>query len=103
MNKKLPGVFQNKINKKINNNESVFYGRKSEIEMDRKDRVIGKNINQKISDIFNSIKYVYKIDVLITTKDGKEVKTLIGKNYNSLITIDNEIIPISNIIDIEIK
>ena len=63
--------------------------------------VNGLNINQKINNIFNSNKYVYKADVVITTKDGKVVKKIIGQNKTHLITIENELIPISNILDID--
>ena len=49
MNKELPKVFANKIDKKINNSQDIFYEeeKKSEINDVR-------NIGRKISDIFNS-------------------------------------------------
>lgn len=108
MDKKLPSIYANKIDKELNNNERVYYSEsKRNIDNERndslsnnKDTTRGLNINQKINNIFNSNKYVYKADVVITTKDGKIVKKIIGQNSTHLITIENELIPISNIIDI---
>lgn len=103
MNKKLPKVFANKIDKNISNNEKVYYSRSSEKEeintLD--DKVENKNIYQKINDIFSSEKYVYKADVDIKTKKGTKKVKIIGKNNGHLITIDNELIPIVDIEDIK--
>lgn len=104
MDKKLPKVFANKIDKNLDNNKSVFYSNKENLDVvDDSSRSLNTaiNINQKINSIFSSPKYVYKADVNITTKDGVVLKRVIGKNNTHLITIDNELIPISNIIDIE--
>ncbi len=117
MEKKLPGVFANKIEKEVGNNKSVFYSNgenlvrfDGSIDGDqgddfrakaRENLVKPKNINQKINDIFKSSQYVYKADVQLTLKDGSVTKRIVGRNSNYLITIDNELIPISDIIDIK--
>lgn len=104
MDKKLPKVFANKINKNLDNNKSIFYSNKENIDVvDNSIRNSNPavNINQKINSIFSSPKYVYKADVDITTNNGVVSKRVVGKNGTHLITIDNELIPISNIIDIE--
>lgn len=110
MKKELPGLFANKINKKLENNERVVITkpdeelvRKGEDTTNKKEIKMEKNINQKIQDIFSSPKYVYKADVSITTKDKKITKKIVGKNNNNLITIENELIPISDIVDIEFQ
>lgn len=98
MNKKIPSVFANKIDKKINNNETYYSSTTSpKIELNTND------INKKIQDIFNSPNYIYRANVIITLKSGEITKKIIGKNKNSLITIDNELIPIEDILDIKIK
>jgi len=120
MEKKLPKVFANKIEKEVGNNKSVFYSSKDGLN-DASEDVRGtnisddfvskvkdnlvkpKNVYQKINDIFNSSRYVYKADVELTLKDGVVTKRIVGKNANHLITIDNELIPISDIIDIKHK
>lgn len=107
MEKKLPSIFANKINKNIDNNKKVYY---SDLEENKIDEKLNKNflkpqlnINQKINKIFNSSKYVYKADVTIKLKDKTINKKIIGKNNNNIITIDNELIPISDIEDIDFK
>lgn len=110
MEKKLPKVFVNKIDKKLNNNESVFYGKSEEVREEKdsiKEKVANKidlqniNIQQKIKNIFNSPRYVYKANVNIKLKAGQITKQIIGKNKNHIIAIDNELIPINDILDIE--
>lgn len=96
MEKKVPKVFANKINKKIENNNSYSVTKNDEIRKS----TIPKNINLKINEIFKSNNYVYKADVLLTTKSGTSKKRIIGRNKNNLITIDNETISIDDIIDI---
>lgn len=110
MDKKLPKVFANKIDKNINNNERVYVAKGSseafikeenETQLNRID-LRELNINQKIKAIFNSKSYIYKADVEIVQKGQKVIKKIIGKNGNHLITIDNEIIPIETIEDIQL-
>lgn len=105
MNKKLPGVFANKIEKNISNNEKVYYSSHEE-KKDKEEKIKAdvtvehKNIYQKINDIFSSEKYVYKAKVEIRLKNGTKKVNVIGHNNGYLITIDNELIPISDIEDI---
>lgn len=100
MKEKLPKVFANKISKKISNNDSVFYGKTEEIRTSKKERNYTESIINKINKIFKSPKYVYKVDVEIETKEGKNSYKIIGKNTYNLITIENKLIPIADIIDI---
>lgn len=109
MEKKLPSVFANKIEKNINNNESVYYSCNNN-EPVKKQKMSSKitekfdsnlNINQKINKIFSSTKYVYKADVRIYLKNENIDCKIIGKNATHLITMDNKLIPLSDIIDIE--
>ena len=95
--KDLPKVFHNRLDKKFNNNESVYYS-----DRDVKDDTIdNRTVLQKINDIFASPNYVYKANVEITLKDKKINKRIIGRNANYLITMDNNLIPITDIIDIK--
>jgi len=98
--KDLPKVFHNKIDKKINNNKDVFYSssNKNDRSIDSQD---SKTIIQKINEIFASPNYVYKANVEITLKDKKINKRIIGRNKNYIITMDNMLIPITDIIDIK--
>lgn len=108
MNQKLPGVFQGKVKKNSGNNRQIFYSDRNDddvVEDAEKNEVfshgmLGKNINQKINDILNSPSYVYKADVEIKLKDKTINKRIVGRNALSLITIENELIPISDVVDI---
>ena len=103
MEKKLPKVFANKIDKNLNNNETVYYD-KNEVRNEQKDNSSSIfTVNQKINQIFSSARYVYKADVIITTKNGKMNKRIIGRNRNELITMDNEVINVNDILDIEFQ
>ncbi len=105
MNKKIPKVFANKVDKYAGNNERVFYSEKNNnITLNSDDsKYETKNIYQKINDIFNSPNYIYKADVEIKLKDKVVSKRIVGKNMTHLITMENELIPISDILDISIK
>lgn len=96
MKGKKPSVFANEIKKDLHNNNKVYYSS----QKNEKTLIRGKNINEKITNIFNSPNYVYKADVDIILVNGKISKRVIGKNNTHLITIDNELIPITDIIDI---
>lgn len=95
----LPNVFQNNnIEVDVENQQKLFYGNKPEI----KKEVIpsSKSVDAKIRSLFLSTNYVYKIKVNVVTKDNSFNTVIIGKNNSSLITYDNELIPIKDIIDI---
>ena len=101
--KDLPKVFHNTINKAFNNNDTVFY---SNIPDSKKlnnytEKIDSKNILQKINSIFSSPNYIYKANVEITLKDKKVTKRIIGRNKDYIITMDNDLIPITDIIDIK--
>ena len=55
MKKILPKVFQNKIDKKLNNNTDIYYSinKDNEIEKKKNNKIINnKNKNKKINNIF---------------------------------------------------
>ena len=101
--KDLPKVFHNKIDKSFNNNETVFYSNNSSIEevQNNEEIVDTRNVLQKINSIFSSPNYVYKANVEITLKDKKINKRIIGRNKDYIITMDNDLIPIVDILDIK--
>ena len=101
MSKELPKMYQNKINKSINNIQKVY----SSIDKNKKEertsvKYPNISINKKIDNIFSSYDYVYKADVTIVTDNDKLKKRIVARDNNNLITIDNEYIPISIIRDI---
>ncbi|MFV0250154.1 MAG: hypothetical protein ACK5HP_03885 [Bacilli bacterium] len=106
MDKKLPKMFANTIEKKLENNTRFSVTRNDSYEkVSKKEpkKNYEKSIEQKIKEIFKSPNYVYKIDVDIACKDKTITKKVIGYNNKGIITIENEIIPICEILDIKIK
>ncbi len=106
MEKKLPEIYANKVEKSSGNNTKVAYSWSDETRQETKKETKPTqntpeiNINQKLHNIFNSTRYVYKADVTIVTKNETKNRKIIGQNSTHLITIDNELIPISDIVDI---
>ena len=98
MNKKLPNVFVNKIDKKIRNNEEVYYSDKD----DKNELEEGKevNIRHKFSELYKDVPFLYKKKVLITTNEGVIETKIISYNQNYAITIDNVRFHLDDIKDI---
>ena len=89
----LPKVFENKIDKKIDNVQEVF----------RSDRIVfNKDINSKINYILNSKKHVYKTHVKITTISNILDEFIVGRSRDSILTMNGKYINISDIKDIEV-
>lgn len=97
--KKLPKLYTNTFNKKIDNSQE--YTTVSNKIEENKNEINYYDINKKIDNIFKSKNYIYKIKTEITLKDKIISKIIIGKTNNKLITIDNELININDIIDIK--
>ncbi len=103
MNKKLPGVFANKNTGVIKNNEEKYYSGNDTIK--NNDNTMNNTIKmimvrKKINDLFSSDSFIYKVNAIVTTLEGDKECTLIAKNNDSLLTINNESIPISEVLDI---
>lgn len=97
MDKKLPNVYANEIDKKIDNVQELYYG-----SLNNEERTYSLNeILRKINEIFASSSHVYKSDAIIKTSNGEIIKTIVGKTGNYLITIEGEKINISDILDIK--
>ena len=96
MKKKLPSIYKGLVKNNKNQKESVL----NSIEKVPKEnnQTEEKSVDRQIKDIFSSVNYVYKADVVINTIDGELLKkTIIGRTNNSLITMDDELIDVSKI------
>lgn len=106
MKKKLPNLYVNKIEKKLNNNDVIFYSSKKEKEPVITTPNISHNnelqdVGTKINELFNSPNYVYKMNVTIMLKDKSIInKDIIGQVGKQLITIDEDSINIDDISEI---
>lgn len=97
--KKLPNLYTNTFNKKIDN--SLEYITIPNKIIENKTALSKYALNKKIENIFKSKNYIYKIKVEITQKDKITIETIIGKTKNNLITLDNKLISINDILDIK--
>lgn len=90
-----PRVFANPINKKIDNVQDLF-------RSDKDSRSINPvDVNKKINEIFASRNHVYKSKVRITLKDAVIEREIVGKTNINLLTLDGDLIRITDIVDIE--
>ena len=105
MTKKLPNIFKGKAPKNLNQTTSIINQNKtiSEEDLNVTEEKEEKSVNRQIKDVFSSENFVYKADTLITLVNGDTLKkTIIGRTNDSLITIDDELIEVSQIAKIEI-
>lgn len=96
--KKLPDLYTNSFDKKIDN--SLDY-----ITISNDNKEVKRNSNyeikRKIDNIFKSSSYIYKIKVEITLNDKVISENIVGRNNNKLITFDGKTININEIVDIK--
>lgn len=91
--KKLPSIYKSEISKKIKNNKEVTYIKEEDKEL----------IIDTINAIFNGTGYAYNIPVIINTKHKIYNTYLVSKTNTIVTTLNNDIIPIEEIISIERK
>ena len=61
------------------------------------------DIENELNKVFNSFNNIYNTKVKIITKDRNIDTYLISRTKNNIMTINKEIIPIKEIIDLKIK
>ncbi len=96
MEKNLPRVYANPINKHLNNNRDVYYSGKEEIRS-----INNINIIKKINEIFASKSHIYKSKVRITSNNNEFDAVIVGKTNDYLLTLTGDKINISSIENIE--
>ena len=99
MNKKIPNIYKKKITKDRINNKTVSSVRK-EIDNKKTDNI---SVSEKLNKLFKSNRYVFNIGVIIKTKNKDYDTKIIGRIKNSIITMEDDVIPIIEIEDIIIK
>ena len=97
---KLPEIYKNIINKRINNNmEKCIINDNNNYEVNNSN--MNKiEINSYIDNLFNSNGYIFNIPVMIKTHDKLYDTYLVTKTNDYLLTINNERIIIDDIISI---
>ena len=108
-------VFVNKIAKKLGNNQSYFDIKDNNddyiyVEDKMQNSIVEEKVQnnnmtvkEKIDKLLNRNGYVFNVDVKIITYNKEYNTKIAGKVNNHLITLDNDIINISDIKDLIIK
>lgn len=96
MEKNLPKVYANPINKPLNNNRDVYYGNSGDTRS-----VSDINVLGRINEIFASKTHVYKSSVRITTDKDTFDSIIVGKTNDYLLTLSGAKISIPTIKNIE--
>ena len=102
MNKKIPKIYVNKIDKNIDNNKQVYYSFKEtkEFKTEEKVKIDYYELQNKIDELFRSNDFIYKKKFIIKTKNNEQEYTIISKSFDYLLTIDGFKIFIEDIFDI---
>ena len=98
---KLPEIYKNIINKRINNNmEKCIINDNNNYEVNNSN--MNKiEINSYIDNLFNSNGCIFNIPVIIKTNDKLYDTYLVTKTNDYLLTINNEKVIIDDIISIK--
>ncbi len=107
MKKELPKIFKKNVDLEHSNNKRVFYASENKETLVKNDDTNSyrslSTVEEKIRKLFKSSRYIFNINVIIKT-DKKDYNTQIaGRIKNSIVTVDNDVIPIVEINDIIIK
>jgi len=96
MEKNLPRVYANPINKTLANNKDIFYSGENDVRS-----INTIDVTKKINEIFASKTHVYKSKVRIKTNDDILEEVIVGRTGAYLLTLSGAKISIPTIIDIE--
>lgn len=96
--KKLPKIYQNKINKKIGNNTNYSYVKKEIYNFDDK-----QNIISIINSLFDEDGFIFNKQLIIKTKYKVYDTAIIKKDNNRIYTLTDDVIKIEDILSIERK
>ena len=94
-------VFVNKIEKRINNNQTSFDINNSVKKDIKKDNNV--TIREKIDKLLDRNGYIFNVSVKIITNQKEYHTYIAGVVNNHIVTLDKDIIDISNIKDIIIE
>ncbi len=97
--KKLPNIYKNEINKKITNNNTVYYctPKKDFLEENLENPLVF------LENLFKEKGYIFNKPLIIKTKDKEFDTAIVRKTDRYIYTLTDDIILIDNIISIRKK
>ena len=96
--KDLPHVFKKNVDSVHINNKNISYVRNNSF---KKESIV--DIVDKLDKLFKSSRYVFNIGVIIKTKNKVYDTKIMSRNKTSILTINDEVIPIKDIYSLTIK
>ena len=96
--KELPHVFKKNVDSVHINNKNISYVRNNSF---KKESIV--DIVDKLDKLFKSSRYVFNIGVIIKTKNKVYDTKIMSRNKTSILTINDEVIPIKDIYSLTIK
>lgn len=97
--KKLPSIYHTDITKNNNIDNIDNIDNIVSIKDSNKDN---KEVSKKIQDLINQTTYIFNTDVLFVYSDHEEKGNIAGVINNHIITMDNNIIDINDLVDIKV-
>lgn len=101
--KKLPKIYQNNFDKKINNNVKSYYVKNSSENSSRHSMINKDNIEDIIDEIFLEDGYSFNKQVIIETNNKTYDTSIITRSNGYVLTMDNDKIRIKDIVSIKRK
>lgn len=98
---KKPKIFANKIEKNINNNREIFDSSKDNLEITKPEIIEDLSVIDKIQNLLNEPGYIFNKEVTIKTTDKEYITHIATIVNNHVITLDNDIINIDDILNIK--
>lgn len=109
MDKKLPSISKFSDDKEFLNNKQTYYSFVEKSEEDRNsrnggnDEIIDDEKMNTLDDLFNNGQFIFNIPVNIKTSTNSILTMIVGKVNDHIITSDNQIIKIEDIISIKVN
>ena len=111
MNKKLPSIFKNEIDKKIDNNKKVFYSKYESVgnvvektsEVDSSNDRSVSSLSSSLDDLLKNNQFIFNVPVEISLKEEIVNTKIVSKVGDHLLTSSGKIINLEDVLLIRIK
>lgn len=110
MDKKLPSIFKNEIDKNIDNNRKVFYSKYESIGnvVEKTSEVDSSNdksvsLSSSLDDLLKNNQFIFNVPVEISLKEEIVNTKIVSKVGDHLLTSSGKIINLEDILLIRIK
>ena len=111
MDKKLPSIFKNEIDKKIDNNKKVFYSKYESIgnvvektsEVDSSNDRSVSSLSSSLDELLKNNQFIFNVPVEISLKEEIVNTKIVSKVGDHLLTSSGKIINLEDVLLIRIK